>query len=183
MTHSTKTHKAAQSGNVLFIILIAVVLFAALSAVVMRDSGDQASSVSADKLALELQSQAQTIRSAALECEMVNNYGYPPMPPIGTGLVKDMQCQLDDTPTYQMMFTGTANRFLPPVPNGFDEWRYDNAQSDPNAISFYITALNPNNAIAANAMEMLRSKYTTDEAAITNTLGAEISLRIYLVKP
>ena len=68
----------SQSGNVLFIIFIAVALIAALTMALMSGGGDQAISMSADRISQELRAQAQSIRSAIVECDLVNNYGYPP---------------------------------------------------------------------------------------------------------
>src|SRR5690349_11131162 len=113
-----------ENGNVLFYIMIAVVLLGALSYVMTRGAGDSAAGMSATRISEDIKSQAQTIRAAILECNLVYNNGYPPEP-ANPYLVENLQCQVDSTPTYQDIFTGNSNRFLPVPPKPFvTGWTY-----------------------------------------------------------
>ena len=102
-----------EQGNVLFFILIAVVLMGALTYTMTNTGGDQSSTnISANRLAEDLQNQAQMIRSALSECTLVNNYGYPDA---ATSLVKDLKCKTSDTDE-QLIFAGSGSRVLPLPP-------------------------------------------------------------------
>ena len=167
-----------QSGNVLFIILIAVALLGALGAVMMRSGGEQAVSMSADRISQELKAQAQSIRSALMECVLVNNYGYPAQG--ANKLASEAECQIDDVPTYQPIFTGTANRFLPQPPSTFNPWQYTNDNADD--IQIYTDSTKPASPAVINALEMLKNQYSADEIEIIND-GSNASFRLYITKP
>jgi len=130
-----------ENGNILFYILIGVLLMGALTYVSTRSSGDTAAGTTAARLSEDIKSQAQLIRSALSECLLVNSYGYP-LEPAAPGLVKDIECQIGDSPdVFQPVFTGTSNRFLPQPPAPFtDGWIYDvDSGTNPPTISILLT--------------------------------------------
>lgn len=173
------TRDTAQQGNVLFLILVAVALVGALSAVLMQGGGEQAVSMMADKTAQELRAQGQAIRSAILECDLMNNFGYPPQSYDGSEM-KDVGCQTDNAPTYQMIFTGTANRFIPQPPGGFAQWRYYNDGAGTISLKICTTS-GTVDAGQASAFSMLAAQYTTTEADVNQ--GGDGCLNIYITKP
>ena len=175
MTH----HRHAERGNVLFIIFIAVALLAALSMTLMSGGGEQAISMSSDKISQELFAQSQSIRSAILECNLINNYGYPPPSEDGEKMI-ELECQIGDGPTMQNIFTGTANRVVPPPPSTFVDWIYHNDGA--GTIYYDIYSLKPADKAVIGALEMLKGRYGTDEATIVND-GTNASLAVYVTKP
>ncbi len=168
----------SQSGNVLFIIFIAVALMAALTMALMSGGGDQAISMSADRISQELRAQAQSIRSAIVECDLVNNYGYPPVSEEGKD-VKDIECQIGDGPTMQAIFTGTANRVMPPPPSTFGNWVYHNDGA--GNITYVIQSSKPADKAVIGALEMLKAQYSAGEATIIND-GTTAQLQIIITK-
>ncbi len=118
MTQSKNT----QSGNVLFIVLVAVALIGALGAVLMNNGGSQASSMASDQIAQRLKAQIDTIKSALNECNLTHEFGYP------QGMdekVKDLQCQVDATPNYVAIFPAMDKVAIERLPE-FSGWGYDN---------------------------------------------------------
>lgn len=169
----------SQRGNVLFIILIAVALLAALSATMMQGGGQQAVSISADKLASEVYTQAQGIRSALIECNLTYNYGYPSA--TYNGAVGNVECQVDDVPTYTSIFTGSAGSFLQDPPKGFGDWQYYNDGAGGISISLSST-VNLDNA-RSSALGMAAGRFASSEISLVNTVGAPGSITLYITKP
>lgn len=174
--------RSKEDGNVLFYVLLCVVILAALSFVLTQNSGDSAAGMSANKISEDVKAQAQTIRSALLECNLVNNKGYPAQPV--SGLAKDLQCEREDG-TFEDIFTGTSNRFMPPIPKPFTTgWQYTvNTGTTPHTVTIELTdAMDcTGNAGLKSAIEILKTQYTTDELD-TVCSGASASVKIYIVK-
>ena len=172
-----------QRGNVLFMILIAVVITGALSATLMQGGGDNAASMNADRLSQELRAQAQSIRSALLECNMTYDHGYPTSG--GSQIDLDnVQCQIDTGPTYQPIFTGTANRVAPRPPLPFDgttdKWKYTNDNAGSIFLELSSTSLAAEKSIIP-ALEHLKNQYAASEVDITND-GSTALFRLYITK-
>lgn len=172
-----------EKGNILFYILLCVVLLAGLSFVMSQNSGDTASGMSASKISEEIKTQAQTIRSAVLECNLVHNFGYPTQP--ASTFAKDLRCQTDTVPNYEDIFSGTANRVLPLPPGPFTTgWKYlVNGGTTPPTITLELTDLMncDGNQGLKSALSILTTQYTPAEITTTCS-GATASVIIYIVK-
>ncbi len=185
MTHTLRPSASNEQGNVLFYVLVCVAIIGALSYVMSQGSGDSASGMQASQISEEIKTQAQTIRSALLECNLVHNYGYPAAPV--SGLVADLECQTGEGPpiTYEDIFSGTGNRFMPPTPKPFTTgWQYviDTA-TNPDSISIELTdTLNCTaNAGLRSAIQILSNQYTSGEL-VTVCDGTTASIRIFIVQ-
>jgi hypothetical protein len=171
-----------EKGNILFLILIAVVLLAALSYVIAKPGGDSVVASSANRISEGLKSQAAFFRSGIIECPLINNYGYPVQP--GSGLAKDTQCEINDTPTYQDIFKGQGGRFAPQPITPFGDWTYTvNGATTPPSISISVTkAMNcANDVTMKSAMDQIAMQFTTGEATIVCD-GSAATFTLYIVK-
>lgn len=175
MTHH---NDKSQSGNVLFMIFIAVALMGALTAVMMRGGGEQATSMTATRISEQLKSQAASIRSAIVECDLTNNLGYP----VENAVTLDaVNCQIDATPTYQPLFTGTANRFVPVPPEPFNAWYYNNDGAGTISISIDTPGANAADLGIIQALESLKTQYGTEVTIVNN--GSAASFELFITKP
>lgn len=176
---------ASEQGNILFYILLCVVLLAGLSFILTQGSGDSASGMAASQISEEIKTQAQTIRSALLECNLVHNLGYPAQPP--SGLVKDLKCQTVDTPAaYEDIFSGTANRTLGLTPKPFTTgWKYTvNSGTTPPTITIELNDLincTANRGLMS-AFEILKTQYAAGEIDPPTCTGASAIFKLYIVK-
>lgn len=172
-------HSESQKGNVLFYILIAVVLLGALSYTMSRNSGEQTSvSVQATRIAEELNSQALLIRTAILECVLVNNFGYPAT--VSTP-VKDLECQIDNIPTYRPIFTGTASRVLPLPPKPFGDWVYSNDGAGNISLSIEAPGSAAGQAGVISGLNQLKANYAPEEITVIND-GSSASFILHVTK-
>lgn len=172
-------NRNAQGGNVLFMILIACALLGALGAVMMRDGGQNATTMSADKISETLTSQVQTIRSALMECNLTYNFGYPT---IASDEVNDLQCQIDDVPSYKDIFKNNANYTSMQGPTGFGNWQYTNDGA--GTITITIISDHPGDAAVRAALDRMSRVFDTGngEADIVND-GNTAGLTVYIQKP
>lgn len=169
-------HSSTQSGNILFIILIAVAIIGALGAVMMNNGGSQASSMASDQISQKLKSQIDLIKAALNECNLTHEFGYP----VGMGTkVRDLQCQIDSTPNFVDIFPTLDKTKVEPLPN-FSQWLYDN--NDPG-ISIYMDGNKPADPVYINAITMLASQYNPSEIDVVNDGVGTLSVRIHLTKP
>lgn len=189
--------KKNEDGNILFYILIAVVLLGSLTMMLSRGSGESASTTSANRISEDIKAQAQLIRSAIVECNLVYNNGYPVAS--YQNRVKNLTCQTGMTSTdIKGIFNGaldgsgnpvsSSDRFLPLPPKPFDEtpgWEYIiNTVPDPDQISIKLSkAINCDGDAALKiAMEKhLPPNFTANEVAITCD-GTTASFELFLVK-
>jgi hypothetical protein len=171
-------HTSSQSGNILFIILIAVAVIAALGAVMMNNGGSQASSMASDQMAQKLKSQIDTIKSALNECNLVHEFGYPAT---DDQKVVDLECQIDATPTFVKIFSGADIASVVAL-RGFSQWTYNTNGTDTISIHTEASGDEVTNPVYQNAVTMLASQYSPSEAEFTND-GNELEIRIYLIKP
>ncbi len=171
-----------QNGNVLFYILIAVALVGALTYVMSRGAGDSGTGAVATRISEDIKAQAQTIRAAVLECVLVHNYGYPAEP--GSGLVADLECQVDDVPNYVEIFSGATGRFLPQPPGPFTGWTYTvDTGTTPDSIYIELShAMDCTGDMGVrSALSILQTQFTADETNGTVCNGTEATFRLNLV--
>jgi hypothetical protein len=173
-----------QSGNVLFYIFIAVALLGALTYVMARGSGENAQTIQANELAEEIKSQAQTIRSAILECNLVQGFGYPPDDDAPT-LMEDVECQIDNTPTMQLLFSGASGRFLPRSPVQMETTGWVYRRDDPDVGDIYIQlseSMNCSGSVAtAAAFGYLTKEFSAAEILGTVCDGSVARFRLNIV--
>ena len=145
-----------ERGSALVYILIAIALLAALTVAFMRPSDRQTQSQGTFKSVSQMTSQIEFIRSAVQECMLVYPQGdkaamddgaqvnnpYPLMPDSSyfsaycsaegsksDHFVNDLRCPGkpgNDDPCHATIFSGATNKFLPPPPDLFSDWRYYN---------------------------------------------------------
>ena len=179
-TSCTQCYRPEEAGNVLIYILIAVVLFAALSASLMSGGQDSAVAQSSLRLSQAIQSQAQGIRSGILECVLVyQDAGYPTTP--GSNLAEDVQCVSPSSGTFDI-FKGFQGNFMPEPPRPFNDWVYNNDAAGTIYIAISTPGANADDPGVIDALDTLETKFTADEATIVNT-GVAASFTLYLTKP
>jgi hypothetical protein len=124
MRHHMTYNTSRQSGNVLFYIFLCVALLGALTMALTRGGGEQAAATTSFRASEDIKTQAQIIRSAIMECMLVQNSGYPTEP--ASKLLSDVQCEMAyGTP--QNLFTAQAARAIPQPPTSFNPWQYTNS--------------------------------------------------------
>lgn len=147
--------KRAQRGSALVYILIAVALLAALTVTFMEPSSQQTQSQGSFRIVSQLSSQVEFMRATVQECILAHPKGdrgamtagvqnhnpYPLMPnseyfddecganeSTADTLMKDIRCPGDpgDDACHTQIFSGARNKFMPPAPDLFSDWRYYN---------------------------------------------------------
>lgn len=120
-------------GNVLFYILVGVALFAALTATLTSGGGETATATASMRVTEDIRTQAQSIRSAILECQLV--YSGAPFPhandpsrPAAIDIeARNITCDPNNSwasGDEVDLFGGTSGRFLPEQPRPFQDWRF-----------------------------------------------------------
>lgn len=209
-----------ERGSALIYILIAIALMAALTASFMQPATQQTRTQNSFKLAAELNGQVQMIRSAIQDCILRypegddtvppgHNGGYHapyPLEPNSTHLpaplrsagrtVADLRCPGNnpggsDQNRHEMIFGGSAGRFLPTPPALFEPWTYRNGtgmSSTGEVLTGVLIeiATESTDAYLAEAMQKVDAQFTaceTDYIAGNGSNGCaagKFCLRIWL---
>lgn len=171
-----KTH--SQSGSVFFYILTAMAILAGLTYVVTRGGGDSASGLVASRIADDIRTQAQLLRSAIIECNLLHNE-YPADPGAPTAIA-NLQC-----PAGQNMFSGATGRYAPDAPPIFTAgWVYRlNTATNPDSI--YIELNQATNCTAnqslLSAFQILQNYFTATERANSVCDGTTARFRLNII--
>lgn len=171
-----------ERGNVLMYILIAVVLFGALTAALTRGSGEQAQTTGSFRIAEDLVSQAQGIRAALLECTLVYRNGgdFPEVADIGVPIdLEEVECVPINGSAPFKVFKGRASVYKPQPPPPFEDWTYHNDAEGNVVISIATPEENSTDLMIRRALEMVADKYTDNEAYIVCN-GGEAIFSVFL---
>jgi type II secretory pathway pseudopilin PulG len=181
-------------GSALIYILIAIALIAALTAVFMQPASQQTRTQNSFKLAAELGSQVQLIRSTIQDCILQypegdnlipNNIGYHPNYPMDPDAayldspaadkqVANIRCPGKNPGTgheneHELMFGGTTGRFMPSTPALFDPWIYRNGTGmtiNGQTVTgvFFQISTSASDAYLAESMQKVDEQFTGCEA-------------------
>ncbi|HEY1096871.1 MAG TPA: hypothetical protein VGF14_06480 [Alphaproteobacteria bacterium] len=146
----------SQSGNVLFYILICVALLGVLTYTMSSGGQEQAAGASAFRMSEDIKAQAQGIRSALLECVLVQNAPYPAQP--GSGDLADAQCDMASGGA-QSIFTAQSARALPLAPNPFGDWKYTNTTNSFIKASLIVPSNRASSATVRNVLVGLAESF------------------------
>ncbi len=167
-----------EKGNALFLIFIAISLFAALSYAVFGGyRGQTATSQQSFRVIEEVYTQVQSIRSAILECVLVYPEGGYPADPL-SGLVKDLTCPGNND---RGIWAGTGARFLPPPPRPFSDWGYTNDDNGSSGTGIrIITTTTSTDAGVVAGLNQLDNQFADNEADVVTT--GTPSLTVWIVR-
>lgn len=180
--NSLKNNRESESGNVIAYILIAVVLFGALTAAMMRGGGEQAAATSSFRIAEDLVSQAQGIRSAILECALVYRSGgeLPEVASSGTAeTLENVTCEPTNGNEPFKVFVGRSSVYKPRPPVPFEEWLYNNDDAGHVTISTQVPEESVMDFSVRDALERVMEKYSDNETEIICN-GAQGKFTVYL---
>lgn len=122
----------ADGGIVIGPILFILAILALLAGVLAAGSGGFNTASVADRVAADIQSQANLIRTKIAECNLIRGSGgtnYYPVSDVSNGtLVSALDCAGDPT-GQKNLWTGARNTMLPPPTQGFNDWKYINTDS------------------------------------------------------
>lgn len=121
---------AGNAGIAIGPILFVIALLAVIAMVVAAGTGDFGTASNADRIAADVATQANLIRSKITECNNFygtnNNYdGYPSSDTSVGTLVSALDCA-GDPAGMQNLWTGERVALLPPPTSGFGPWHYIN---------------------------------------------------------
>ena len=173
-------YNRSQAGNVLFYILVAVGLFAALNVAFMKGGSDSAVSMSANRMAQLLKTQAHSIRASVIECVLTYpDAGYPAE--AASGLAKDIECTPADRPDFEI-FSGQAGRFMPQPPDPFNQWQYSNDGAGTIQISIATDPSMADDPGVTTALGYLDPQFSDDEVTIVRD-GTTASFTLTMTSP
>ncbi|MER2520171.1 MAG: hypothetical protein ABTQ34_05725 [Bdellovibrionales bacterium] len=121
---------SARLGIAIGPILFVIAMIGVLSTAMMSGIGNFGTASVADRISINIITQANLIRAKINECNLTygtdSNYdGYPSSDTTNGTLVSALLCQGDNA-GLQNIWSGTRVTSLPPPPPGFGPWRYIN---------------------------------------------------------
>lgn len=130
MTTCDPRSLSAQSGIAIGPILFVIAILALLAAVISAGFGDFGVASTADRVAADVQSQANLIRAKINECNIkygtnANYDGYPASDATNGTVVSALNCA-GDPAGQQNLWSGARTTSLPPPTTGFNNWFYIN---------------------------------------------------------
>jgi hypothetical protein len=184
---SNLNKRVFETGSALVYILIAIALLAALTASFMKPSSQQTTAQSSFNTITSLKSQIAFIRSSIQECVLnypsgeptlvgKTNFPYPVNPsstyltsPAANDEVANISCPGNpgDSTDHASIFGGNSGKFLPPIPNLFENWEYYNG---PDGVFFY-TKTDKTDAFLQTALQKLDDQFSECEADIIDAIG------------
>jgi hypothetical protein len=154
-----------EAGNVLFYILLCVALLALLTYTMSSGGNEQATGTTSFKLTEDIKSQAQGIRSAILECVLVQNAAYPLQPVSGN--LNDVECAMASGGN-QNLFTAQSARALPIPPGPFNAWTYTNVGNTFIKASLTVPSNRASSQTVRNVLSGLADAYHVTETSPGN---------------
>lgn len=164
-------------------ILFVLALLGVIAAVISSSTGGSFGSASiTDRIAAEVVSQANMIRSKVLECQMqylINGRtfasapcasdAYPCSDPDDGTPVADLTCPNDALVggNEQSLWSGPRVAMLPPPTKGFNAWTYINA-GDAGGRCFWTTPIGGKSATVAEGLRRAAEKFTSQELSYNN---------------
>lgn len=195
---NNKMKSAAEHGSAFVYILIAIALLAALTTSFMRPSSQQTTAQQSFKTISNLKSQIEFIRSTIQQCVISNpdgdrgangssgligtsNTPYPINPsstylasPDANDQLQHIRCPGDPGTSndHADIFTGRTGKFLPPPPDLFEDWIYNN-----NADGVFIyNSTDKTDAFLDTALQKLDDEFSECEADIIDATAGDIEL-------
>lgn len=192
--HNNYTHeRAAETGSALVYILIAIALLAALTASFMKPSSQQTTAQSSFNTITEMKAQIVYIRSAIQECVLnypdgedglvgTSNFPFPINPssahltsPAGDDALAGIRCPGNPggaSTDHADVFGGRSGKFLPPVPDLFEPWKY---YSGGDGVFFY-TRTDKTDAFLQTALQKLDDEFSECEADVIDASLGDVEL-------
>jgi len=179
-----KKQNLSEQGSAFVYILVAIALLAALTTSFMRPSSQQTTAQQSFKTISNLKSQIEFVRSSVQECVLVHSDGdrgadgisgligtsntpYPINPsstyldsPDGDNQLRHVRCPGDpgNTNDHEDIFSGRSGKFLPPPPDLFEEWIYENHADG----VFIYTQTDKTDAFLTTALQKLDDEFSED---------------------
>ncbi len=194
-----------QNGSVILYIFIAIGLLAALTLSLVNTSSEDKTSARAAQISEALYTQAESIRSAVMECSVSypdgggdldsdgdidtddnNNSPYPLSPtdannPGGAAADSTLQyLKCPGAPSGEELVYGAARgRFLPNPPAGFTDWVYTNHSVNNNV---YIRTYGDDSMATQLALENLVKRFGNCEAELDHGSCGTNCIKIFFIR-